>query len=292
MSLAERLAQSDAENRSGLSQLSAAVCMAVNWTAGTATLNIGGGVVEVPMAGTAPIVGDRVWVGFLGNQPVCLGPVPKPPTATVKTAPSNGKTSVLGDDGQTYSVAYPVGVTPAVNDRVALDWRVPGGFISARLSSETAAATPAPPVVTEPTLHEATFNPTDSGSYRNGSWWTPEVWASDNNLGAFFYGGQVAGSIPDNAAIEEVRVYVEAYYTFGDRPNFGLHSSGSKDGAPNIRDSFPVPSGSGWKDLPRSFGDALKTGAAQGIGVNRGGYHKFRPAGVDNSGALYVRWRS
>ena len=59
--------------------------------------------------------------------------------------------------------------------------------------------------------------------------------------------------------------------------------------------SKSVKAGKGWRDLPVSFGNALKTGAAKGVGVEQDtpmhGYHKYRSVGEDSqSGALRIDW--
>jgi hypothetical protein len=281
-----------AKLQTGLSRLEVGVCLAVNWSDYTVNVNVGGGVVDIPMAGTLPAVGDKVWVGFLGNLPVCLGPVPRPTTGVVNAAPSGGKVAVKGDDQVVYSVAYDVAYTPAVGHRVALDWSVPGGFLLGRLSSDAVLDPPpvvAPPAPSGPQYFDVTFNPTDSGTY-GSRWQSTEVWASATTRGAWFYGAQMASTIPDNATIDAVNIYLSSFYQFGDSPVLSLHSQQSKGGAPDVIASHETFAGSGWAALPPSWGDALKTGGAFGIGTNHGGYHKYRPAGQGNSGALAIRW--
>jgi hypothetical protein len=188
-------------------------------------------------------------------------------------------------------VAYDTAYTPVIGHRVALNWAVPGGFLLGRLSSDAILdpppVTPTPPA--GPTNFDVTFNPTDSGTY-GSRWQSTEVWASASTRGAWFYGSQMASTIPDNATIDAVNIYLSSFYDLGDPPILSLHSQQSKGGAPDVIASHTAFSGSGWASLPPSWGDALKTGGAYGIGTNHGGYHKYRPAGQGNSGALAIRW--
>lgn len=291
-------AQTTAELRAGLSRLDAGVCLSIDWATYQAVVSVSGGTVPMPMVGTAPAVGDRVLVGILGNLPVCLGAVARPATGTVASTAANGKVHVTGDDGADYTVAYDTAYTPAGGHRVALNWAVPGGFVLGRLSSDQALE--APSTITAPSakLGEATFIPTDSGTYDVNfhDWFTSQVWSSSSTFGLYFYGGQIASTIPDNAEILEIRLYVDSVYTTGNSPTIGLHSETGKAGAPSVSSAVTIPGGSGWKGqgegVPLSFGDALKTGQALGLGTSHGGYHKWSPARTNNSGALYIRWRT
>jgi hypothetical protein len=285
-------ARANAELQEGMSRREIGVCVSIVWVDSLVRVNLGGGVVDMPMAGALPAPGDRVWIAFLGNQPVCLGPIPKPTTGTIASAPVDGKVQIEGDDEVTYTVTYNNVYTPDAGDRVAIDWSVPGGFVLGRLSSDAVLdVPPAPPAPSAPTTNEATFNPIDSGTY-GSRWQSTDVWASDTTLGAYFYGGQIASTIPDHAVIEAISLFVVSYYDLGNRPNVGVHTSPTKGGAPAFAATTPTAAGTGWKPLPPDWGEALKTGAVAGVGFAHGGYHKFRPAGYANSGALAIRWRA
>jgi hypothetical protein len=299
MSLGSSIAQSNAELRSGMSRMEVGVCTDLNWGEYLATVSIGGGVVDMPMAGPAPTVGDKVWVAFLGNQPLCVGPIPRPSTGTVRSDPVDGKVDVVADNGTLYGgLSYDNTYTPAPDHRVALDWSIQNGYIQGRLSSDPLLLVPPPPPVTPPVApsggpKDATFNPTESGTWNGSRWWLDEVWCSDSTIGAYFYGEQVSSTIPDDATIDEIRVYVDAFYTSGRAPTLGLHDIGNKTGVPsNVIGTMEIAGGSGWKVLPTGWGDQMKLGARLGFATQHGGYHKWSPAGVNNSGALYVKWHT
>jgi hypothetical protein len=293
--LSQAQARANAELQDGMSRREIGVCVSIVWADSLVRVKLGGGVVDMPMAGALPASGDRVWIAFLGNLPVCLGPIPKPTTGTISGATKDGKVPVEGDDEIVYTIPYTNSYTPDPGDRVAIDWGVPGGFVLGRLSSDAVLdvppPAPGPAPLPAPAIFEATFNPTDSGTF-GSRWQSTEVWASDSTLGAYFYGGQIASTIPDHAAIEAVSLYVVSYYDLGNPPNVGIHTSPTKGGAPAFMATAPTPGGTGWKPLPAQWGDVLKTGAASGVGFAHGGYHKFRPAGYANSGALAIRWRA
>lgn len=274
-------------------------CQLIDWANGLATVIVGQGKITVPMAGpTPPIPQRQCHIAFIGGDPVCIGVVPRSPTGTVSRAPSGGTLEVTTDnEGAKYTIAYDSTITFALNDRILVDWSS-GGVAVAKLSADPISLTsllpsaPPPPVITPGGEKSQTWNPYDAGTWSESfnKWQNSDVWCSDTTLGAWFYQG-IADTIPDNAAILEIRVNVAAYQTQGSNPTIGVHSQGSKGGAPDVNSAVGVPGGSGWKALPTSFGDALKTGAARGLGTAHGGYHKWYGT-AQNSGALFIKWRT
>jgi hypothetical protein len=263
------------------------------------TVNLNGSHVPALCAGGQfPAVGDSVMVLQIGTLLICMGAIPKPAHGIVVSAASEGRVSVEADDGQTYSLNYNHLYTPAVNDHVKIDWDLIGGFVVGPL----AAAPTGDPHLIVPTgpggsegsggTTTVAFNPTDSGTWNGSSYFTTQVYCGDTTLGAYFYGTQIADTIPDGAVINAIAVFVDEttnYYP-GSLATFGLHSLPGRSGAPNPSSPVPIAAGSGWKNLPLSFGDALKTGAAFGLATDHGGYHIFAPKGVGNSGALSITW--
>ncbi len=285
-----------AQLQQGISSRMIGVCDSIDWTNGLANVFVGKGKISVPMVGAAPPVPQwQCHIAWIGQQAVCLGPVPRSMTGTVSTAPAGGILGFTGDDGFTKSIAYDSTITFAINDRILVDWSS-GGLAVAKLSADPVTLDPtviAPPVVAPGGVKSLTFIPNNSGTWSQAysKWQSNEVWCSDTTIGCWFYAG-IADTIPDGAVIEEIRVYVDAYQTTGNSPTIGGHTLLTPSGAPSVTNAATVPGGTGWKTLPTSLGDRLKTGAAKGLGTNHGGYHKWRPARVNNSGALYIRWRT
>ncbi|UAJ80146.1 hypothetical protein IT072_03615 [Leifsonia sp. ZF2019] len=286
-----------ADMKSGLSNLQQGICSSIDWTNGLANVIVSGGAISIPMLGAAPpIPQQKCWVGWIGQQALCLGPVPRSMTGKVTTAPASGVLGFTGDDGTVKTIAYDSTITFALNDRIIVDWWS-GGFAFAKLSADPITLDPVyiPPPVVSPVAQEKslTFDPNGSGTWSTtySKWQDSNVWCSDSTLGAWFYAG-IADTIPDTATILEIRVYVDAFYTTGSDPTIGVHSLAGATGAPAVSSAGTVPGGTGWKNLPTALGDLLKTGAALGLGTNHGGYHKWSRAGVNNSGALFIRWRT
>jgi hypothetical protein len=290
MSLGRQLGE-QGDPASGLER---GMCAAVDWKSGLVEVNIGGGSKRMPMVGTAPAVNDQVWVATLAGQPVCLGSLAKASLGTVERGPSGGKLTVKGDDGLVSNLPYNFDHAPfAAGQRVALDW--PSGTVMYRLSSDPTIeppAAPAPPAAVSAGEKSVEFAPVDSGSFwqTNGSWSKQDVWCTDSYLGAYFYEG-IADSIPDTAKITGIRMALnETENRFpGSVATFGTHTLAGKSGAPVISGAVGVSAGSGSKTLPLTFGDALKTGAARGIGTNHGGYHRFGTA-ASGSGRLFITY--
>ncbi|TDW31028.1 hypothetical protein EDD25_2816 [Cryobacterium psychrophilum] len=254
---------------------------------GTVNVDFGGGAVTVYSAGfTTPLPGTSVRVLRLNGFTLMLGPVKPNPTYGVVVATGTPFLTVRMPDGTEQQIGYISSyTTPAVDDAVLISWA--DGPMVIGTPAEVPTSAYIPPETGGGSAAQASpeFVATDSGNFYvpGGSWNYNDPWSSASNTGAFFY-NNIAGTIPNSAAISLVQVYLTE--TFNQHPNVlakvGLHSLGGKSGNPNIRDAVSISSGSGWKTLPNSFGDALKTGAALGVGFPTvpGGvsYHKFRGA--------------
>jgi hypothetical protein len=304
MSIRDGLGRGQArENRRlelGLSSLTQGVCEEVDWVNGLAVVNVGGGSIPMPMTGHPPLVGWKVWVGYLGEQPVCLGMVPRSPLGTTQGSASGGRVTVLADDGQTYAGLPYLGASPSASTRVEIDWTDGGIVQPGALSAEPTGDTPNTPAAPTPTEKTFVFNPTGSGNwYNNSSWATgPDPHCSDLNDGTYFYGNTIPDSIPDSAVFVPgtLQIYLKEY--FNQYPSslatLGLHNLAAASGAPNPTQTFAVPNcypNGAWVTLPNSWEDELRLGSARGVAFNGGGFHKYRRAGVDGSGTIVGRWR-
>lgn len=295
-------AQDIATLRQGMSKRRSGICVSVDWPSGTARVNVEGANVDMPMAGPPPTPQRACWVGYLGNQPVCLGPVWRAPLGVVQSAPANGLVSVKTDDGGTYTVAYDAGLTLTATQRVWIDWTY-GGVVLAVLSADPIThddLIPDPPVVPPPAPGGAgfdvtrVFNPVTSGTQNTGQsrLWTSQVYCGDTTVGGFFYGDQVGSTIPDTAPIKSVRLFVNQESGRGNQPTIGLHSLADPGGVIAVDQAVAIPAGTGWKTLPNAFGDALKTGYRKGLGTNHGGFWIWAAANQGNSGALEIVYGS
>lgn len=260
---------------------------------GTVQVDFGSGPVTIYSAGTStPLAGASVRVLRLNGFTLMLGVVRPQPAFGVVVATGTPNLTVLLPDGSEAQMGYLTSyLAPAINDTVRIIWdggptvigslaEVPVSTFDPTTSGGGAAVTSAPEFVAR-----------DSGNfYTGGGWNYDDPWSSASNTGAFFY-NDIAGTIPDGASISLVEVYVTEIYN--QRPSVlarvGLHSLAGKSGNPGIRDAAPISAGSGWKVLPNAFGDALKTGAALGVGfpsTDGSSYHKFRGRGGGSSEGL------
>lgn len=200
------------------------------------------------------------------------------PTLTVTTSAGSRQLPFIS----TYSAV--------VSDTVLIDWASGGVVVGKVTAAPSSSYTPADAPMGS---FSADFRADDSGSYQSGSWWTSDVWCSDTNIGAWFYGSTIADTIPDAATITSVQVYVNEFYNAfpTSLATVGLHALATKAGAPTVTSEVTVSAGSGWKTLPAAFGDALKTGVSRGVGTDHGGYHKWRSRAADaDSGLLRIGW--
>lgn len=270
-------------------------CLDVDWKAGLAQVNVAGAVLSVPMLGV-PVQNDRCRLLRASGLLYVLGPVPHPAWCTVKSAPSGGMVQVTGDDSVLYVVAT-AGQTLTAGQRVVVEWTDRGGVVQGIPAADPLTGAPISGGAVQATggPRTVTFNPTASGT-QNGSgatgsgvFWTGQVYCSDSTVGAYFYGTQIASTIPDSAAILGVSIAVAELSGFGDAATFGTHPLAGPTGPVTVSGAVAVSAGSGAKVLPNSFGDLLKTGAAYGIGTNHGGYRIYGSAA--QSGALTITWQ-
>ncbi len=238
-----------------------------------------------------PPSGHAVQMELRDGEWVVSGPAsPLPSTGkiTAVAAPLATVTAWL----KSYTIAYLSSYTPTVGDDVDITWSADGGRIMGRASAlATAPGSGTNPVSGPQLFHPPPFTAIDSGS-RGSSWFTNDVYASDSNIGAWFYGSKVADTIPDNAAILASRIYLNPRQVQGNKPNLGYHGAATKPGgALSVLSASPLNATSGWVDIPVGLIAAIIAGG--GIGFNHGGYNIFRGTAADGlSGALDITYQA
>ena len=253
-------------------------------------VDVGGGRIPADLAGYTPEVNETVWVLFIDGTATILGPtLQKPGIGIVSAAPSANLVPISTTAGP-FTLPYAAGLSLSAGQQVKLGAWNEGGFVFAVMSTTPAAGNPGAGPGTGATDHVQTFTAIDAGSYNGSSWWTGQVYASDSNIGAWFYGTKIADTIPDGAGIASVEIYLSANQISGSAPNIGYHGSAGKPGG-GLSISGAVATGrSGWVSLPTSFGDYLKANPG-GIGCLHGGYNIFNSLAADGqSGALRIHW--
>lgn len=221
------------------------------------------------------------------GNPLPLPPAPEP-------LPDDVARCMVEIDGVKYPLPYDTNYTPKVGDIVAVQWGFDGGLVQGAVSMKPP---PPPPVVPAPPVQQ--FNPgpftaTGSDSWQNGSYNKGgRVWSSDSVRGIFLYGSKIADTIPDDARINYVRLYLDPESTYGDPANLRLHSNTSFGSGPAWQGaSWPLspPGGPDWVQIPNWFGEWLRSNAG-GVGFDTGGYHIFRSITTNPmSGALDINY--
>ena len=257
------------------------------------TVNVGATTVMLPFTGMSlPPAGHPVRLELRGDRLVCTGSARPLPGIGVVTATGTPRATVSAW-GQSYTLPFRSGYTPAVNDTVDIQWTGDGGVIQGRLSTTPTIVTPDPPPSSGPqTFHPAPFTAIDSGSFQSGRWTKSDVWSSASLIGAWFYGSKIADSIPDGASIQSAAIYLSPTQVSGAGTNLQLHTSPTKPGG-TVAFTGAVAvlnDRAGWQPIPLAFVDFLKANQG-GIGANHGGYSIYRSIGADGlSGALDISW--
>lgn len=276
--------------------LTPAVCDSIDWATRSAMVNIGGGMVPARMSGPPPVLGATVWVMQVGSTYLCVGPAMLPALVTVKSRDDDGLWTVESSDARRFRVSGPYGADFPAGSRVLMNWDA-GGHILMRVAGEVprvplaeAPPIPAPSGTTADRTQD--FIPTDSGSWLGDKWTTPDVMFGAVAAG-WFYGTQITDSIPSSAMILSVQLLL----VVGEASGAAEAQIGTHQERVRPVGEFPVgtlvgvgaaPAGSsGFVPLPTTFGDALKTGAAAGVGTRGTGYRQF----VRGSGTLRIKWR-
>jgi hypothetical protein len=236
-----------------------------------------------------PAVGENVKVWFIDEIGYVIGPaVPNPSTGVIVSVASSLATITAGGNTIT-GVPYAAGLALAAGQAVQLLW-AGGPFIVAVQSTSAPSATPPPSSSGGATQQTLRFYALDSGSYQS-RWWTSQVYASDTNAGAWFYGSKISDTIPASASIQSIRIYQSIRSTNGVAVNYQGHQNYTKPaGAPGfVGSAFAAAPVGGWVSLPNSFASALLSGGgAAGIGLNHGGFTIFSDLSDSLSGALEI----
>lgn len=265
-----------------------------DWDNRIVTVNVGGTEQRMGWIMTAPWPGDTVQVFSLGGAVVCCG-VYGPAMGTTQSTGS-GFAVVLGDDSVTYTYPH-VGAAPADGSRVRLDHAGRGvlaGEYPVEPEDSEYVRPSAPPPVTGGSGGEAWFNPAWSGNWRPG-FAGSQVEISSSRMGMYGYGGQIRDTIPDSSTVLVAQLHLSQNWDNvpGVSSDMGTHGfDGSPGSADNgaLSGSYSVPGGSRVVDLLGVVADALKTGAALGVGFRSGtsGWRQY--AAAPGSGRIFMKW--
>lgn len=245
---------------------------------GDTFVDVGGGRIPAFLLGPLPQVGANVHVWFVNGQPFIMGPTDVLPSTGTVTAVS-GLTVTVSTLVGNFTLPFLSWYGPVVGDVVKIAWGdmpIVLGVPSTKLPDPPK---PPPPPAAASAKRIDVFTAIDTGSY-NQRWWQDEIWASDNNTGAAFYGTKIRDTLKGRAVLG-FQVYISAIQIYGDRPNFVTHTSAKKPaGNVSVSNRTPVAVKDGWLTLPNSMGQQIVDNGG-GLGVDGGGFNKFRSIGQD-----------
>lgn len=237
-----------------------------------------------------PELNEPVWVAVINGVAYMVGPtVPKPPQGTVVS--TGGGFAVVTTDIGDVTAIHPAGATYNPGDIVRLIWSG-GPFIVSVLSVAPVTPEVPPPPGGGGGRQTVTFTAIDSGSYQN--WWrTNDVWSSENNIGAWFYGTKMTDTIPNTATVVAAEIYLPLLKVLGAAP-FGRHDASFKpaSGPVSIIDTVTLSARSGWVPIPVAYLEWMKVNPG-GFGFGLGGYNIWAGTQRDGqSGAIRVTYES
>lgn len=202
-----------------------------------------------------PEINEAVWVFFYDGKPFLEGPVePKPGQGVVVTVGS--ATALVATDIGDKRVTIPFGATLSSGDTVKLYWSE-GGHILSVLTAATPPPTPPAPGTGETKLIE--FKAIDSAQYYLplNKLQSNYPRASDSISGAFFYGTQIADTIPDTATVLSEEIYLPLLQELG-FCYIGLHDqANTTPGMPASHDDTALSPRGGWVPLSAGWGAYL-----------------------------------
>lgn len=265
----------------------------VSWSDRLVEIDVGGLLMVMPWAGSPPWPDSRVRVITAGKLVFCA-PILGASIGTVQSVAS-GTVTVLGEDGRVYSYPH-LGTAPAVSALVRID-HIGRVILSGAYSVTPPGSsldTPDPIVPPAPTGGSAWFNPIWSGNWSGGSFAGDAVEVSSTRVGLYGYGTQIANTIPDGATINRAELHLTENWDRvpGTASSMGTHGFDGRPGAGvdngDLAGTTSVPGLV--QDIKGAVADALKTGAALGVGFRSGstGWRQYGTA--PGSGRIYMEW--
>lgn len=245
--------------------------------------------------GYVPAVGDTVQVLTVNERHLLLPARALPGTGTVMTTTATmvKVQTIVGE----FTLPF-IGAAPSSGQTVGIQWS-DIAHVTGVLSTSPKPPDPVP----DPGaggVRSATFQTIDTGSTDRTQvrWWTGQPRAGNSTFGAWFYGTQIADSIPAAAALISLEFFVSWQQRSGAAPRFALHNSPVKAGIPGFAAYTAWNPDGGWQSLPQAMAvewfNGLKAGGPyRGVGLNQGGDNIFSSRAQDAmSGALRISWRS
>lgn len=276
---------------SQIPRMSSGVGVFVSMVGGLARVNFQGAQVDIRCDGwTPPIAGMPVRVETLDSIMRVVGPSQTlSPRGEVLENLDGGIRARVAVDGGEYVLPVIAPYSPVVTDPVVINW-----FSGHVLGEEAAAPDPVePPPVGGGGGSAFTgllVQARSSGKYDtpNANWWgNGDVRASNNNVGAWFYHGDLA--VLAGAELTGISLYLPPPWKAVGALFIAVHPHPTRPaGAPSISSHITAPGRSDWVDLPASWGNFFRDNPNAGIAVTSGAGDNQWPGVPQNpmSGAL------
>ena len=255
-----------------------------------ARVNVQGSTVDVRCDGwNPPIPGMPVRVDVTNGSMRVTGPSQTlPARAEVLEDIESGTRARITDGVSDWTLSVMAPYVPIPGDVVVVNW------FSGHVLGEEAAA---PEVVVPPeqpqrptSFENLLIQPGGSGKFDLSwsNWWGSDVWASNNNVGAWFYLGRFSALA--GADITRVEIFLPPPHRAVGAAFIGLHGhAGIPGGNPGITNLIPLPTRSGWVQLPTGWGAHLRDNPGHGVGVTSGAGDNRWP-GVGQAGGGQSGW--
>lgn len=268
----------------------------VRMVGGLAEINVGDSTIQVACVGyQPPVTGMTVQLENRSGRYFVTGPAVSPVQTGIIVA-EGVPLATVDVAGVSYSLPVMSTYAPVVGDEVEIDWgRAKGGLI---LGKPTAVNAPVEPPTNEGGLQQSydnlLVNAIDSGKYQSSWWGNSDVWATNSNHGAWFYGADIRSALTGKT-VTSAEIYLPLISTTRDAL-IGVHTSATKPGGDISGSMFePLQGYSGWVPFDVAKAEWLRdnTGGICVVLADSAGYNTWRGKGSDPlSGALRFSGRS
>jgi hypothetical protein len=249
-----------------------------------AVVNVGASTISVPNVGwVPPVAGMTVQLEWRDGVPAVTGPARALNPVGVITGTGTPRATVTVD-GTDYVLFIRSGYTPALGDMVTVNWQT--GIIEGAITGQDQPTAPPEAAPAPEPFSDLVVRAADSGRFQS-SWWGAEPWASNSNDGIWTYESRCRDALR-GAEVTRIEINLILQQQLGNAA-IGLHNHATiPGGSPGIHDTTPLPTRSGWVELPSWWGNWLRDNDG-GIGVTApgGGYNRWQAVRFDSwSGAL------
>jgi hypothetical protein len=240
-----------------------------------------------------PAIGEPVILTWINKQLRLTGPARARSSEGVIISVANPLVGVAANSS-IYNMPYDVNLAGdlAINDPVVIDWDYRNGYVKSKLSTAGANADTPPRLTVDQKPFTLNFFAKQSGSYKDGKWWTQDVRADPDDVAGWFYGNVIRKTLRNDAYISSVEIYLPPRSTGGALPMIGRHGQDSRpSGALSVSDAATRGDRNGWVRLPVAWAEGWRDSAG-GVALSHGGTNIYKGIQANRqSGKLRIRGR-